>query len=114
MLPFNRPGVSERTKQTIGPDRRGATESEAVDSTSLELPVKDRESPASPSGAEKHIRVACHRDVGSRSMQERRKNWVNIAFLALTPVIGIAGTLAYAVAFGIRWWEPALFLVLFG
>jgi len=47
-------------------------------------------------------------------MQERRKNWVNIAFLALTPVIGIAGTLAYAVAFGIRWWEPALFLVLFG
>jgi stearoyl-CoA desaturase (delta-9 desaturase) len=47
-------------------------------------------------------------------MQERRKNWVNIAFLALTPVIGIAGTLAYAVAFGVRWWEPALFLVLFG
>ena len=47
-------------------------------------------------------------------MQERRKNWVNIAFLALTPILGIAGTLAYALAFGVRWWEPALLLVLFG
>lgn len=45
--------------------------------------------------------------------QEPKKNWVNILFLALTPVIGVLGTAAYAVAFGVRWWEPALFLALF-
>jgi type IV secretory pathway TrbD component len=50
----------------------------------------------------------------AETMPERRKSWVNIVFLSLTPVIGIAGTLAYAVAFGVRWWEPALFAVLFG
>ena len=44
----------------------------------------------------------------------RQKSWINIVFLSLTPVIGVAGTAAYAIAFGIRWWEPALFVVLFG
>ena len=47
-------------------------------------------------------------------MKEKKKDWVNISFLALTPVIGVLGTAAYAIAFGVRWWEPALFLVLFG
>ena len=47
-------------------------------------------------------------------MQRRQKNWINILFLSLTPVIGVAGTAAYAIVFGIRWWEPALFAVLFG
>jgi stearoyl-CoA desaturase (delta-9 desaturase) len=42
-----------------------------------------------------------------------RKSWVNILFLSLTPVIGVAGTAAYAIAFGVRWWEPALFIALF-
>jgi stearoyl-CoA desaturase (Delta-9 desaturase) len=46
--------------------------------------------------------------------QARQKSWINIVFLSLTPVIGVAGTAAYAIAFGVRWWEPALFVVLFG
>ena len=46
-------------------------------------------------------------------MQKRSKDWVNILFLSLTPVIGVAGTAAYAIAYGVRWWEPALFLGLF-
>jgi stearoyl-CoA desaturase (delta-9 desaturase) len=44
----------------------------------------------------------------------RGKNWLNILFLSLTPVIGVFGTLAYAVAYGVAWWEPALFFTLFG
>jgi stearoyl-CoA desaturase (Delta-9 desaturase) len=47
-------------------------------------------------------------------VQGSRRSWVNILFLSLTPVIGIVGTAAYAIAFGVRWWEPALFVVLFG
>ncbi|HYT33031.1 MAG TPA: fatty acid desaturase [Thermoanaerobaculia bacterium] len=47
-------------------------------------------------------------------MQERQKDWVNILFLSLTPVIGVLGTAAYAIAYGVRWWEPTLFFVLFG
>ena len=47
-------------------------------------------------------------------IQQRQKNWLNILFLALTPVIGIFGTLAYAIAYGVAWWEPALFFTLFG
>jgi stearoyl-CoA desaturase (delta-9 desaturase) len=45
--------------------------------------------------------------------QPRKKNWLNILFLSLTPVIGVFGTAAYALAYGVRWWEPALFLTLF-
>jgi stearoyl-CoA desaturase (delta-9 desaturase) len=48
------------------------------------------------------------------SVQELRRSWVNILFLSLTPVIGVLGTAAYAIAFGVRWWEPALFVALFG
>lgn len=48
------------------------------------------------------------------SMQGRRRSWLNILFLSLSPVIGVAGTAAYAIAFGVRWWEPALFVLLFG
>ncbi len=47
-------------------------------------------------------------------MQDRKKDWINILFLSLTPVIGVLGTAAYAIAYGVRWWEPALFFVLFG
>ena len=47
-------------------------------------------------------------------MQARQKDWVNILFLSLTPVIGVLGTAAYAIAYGVRWWEPTLFFVLFG
>jgi fatty-acid desaturase len=55
---------------------------------------------------------ACER--GGERVQELKKNWVNILFLSLTPVIGIFGTLAYAIAYGVAWWEPTLFFVLFG
>lgn len=44
----------------------------------------------------------------------KKKDWVNISFLALTPVIGVLGTAAYAVANGVAWWEPLLFVVSFG
>ena len=44
----------------------------------------------------------------------KKKDWVNISFLALTPVIGVLGTAAYAVANGVVWWEPLLFVVSFG
>ena len=47
-------------------------------------------------------------------IQQRQKNWLNILFLSLTPVIGVFGTLAYALAYGVAWWEPALFFTLFG
>ena len=46
-------------------------------------------------------------------MPQPKKNWLNILFLSLTPIIGVFGTAAYALAYGVRWWEPALFLVLF-
>ena len=47
-------------------------------------------------------------------MQQSRKNWLNILFLSLSPVIGVLGTAAYAVVCGVRWWEPVLFLTSFG
>jgi stearoyl-CoA desaturase (delta-9 desaturase) len=46
-------------------------------------------------------------------MQKREKDWVNILFLALTPVIGVLGTAAYALTYGVAWWEPFLFLASF-
>ena len=46
-------------------------------------------------------------------MQEKHKDWVNILFLSLTPIVGVLGTAAYAIAYGVRWWEPTLFFVLF-
>jgi stearoyl-CoA desaturase (delta-9 desaturase) len=44
---------------------------------------------------------------------EKKKDWINIAFLSLTPLIGVFGTAAYALTFGVRWWEPVLFLVFY-
>ncbi len=43
----------------------------------------------------------------------REKDWTNILFLSLTPVIGIFGTGAYALFFGVEWWEPVLFLLFY-
>jgi stearoyl-CoA desaturase (delta-9 desaturase) len=40
-----------------------------------------------------------------------QKDWINIAFLSLSPVIGVFGTLAYALTFGVVWWEPVLLFV---
>jgi stearoyl-CoA desaturase (delta-9 desaturase) len=44
-------------------------------------------------------------------MEPRKKDWTNILFLSLTPVIGIFGTAAYALKFGVEWWQPVLFLL---
>lgn len=46
-------------------------------------------------------------------MQPRQKDWVNILFLGLSPIVGIVGTAVYALNFGVAWWEPVLFLTLF-
>lgn len=37
-----------------------------------------------------------------------KKDWVNIAFLTLTPIIGVAGTIAYTVWAGFHLWMPLL------
>lgn len=47
-------------------------------------------------------------------MPKKKLHWINIVFLSLTPVVGVAGTAAYAWTQGVRWWEPALFFLLFG
>ena len=39
-----------------------------------------------------------------------KKDWVNILFLTLTPVIGIAGTAAYTWYAGFSLWMPMLTL----
>lgn len=42
--------------------------------------------------------------------RQLKKDWVNILFLTLTPVIGIAGTAAYTYARGFSLWMPLLTL----
>ena len=46
-------------------------------------------------------------------MNERKKDWVRIAFFVLSPVVGILGTAAWALTHGVAWWQPALFFVLY-
>ena len=46
-------------------------------------------------------------------MQKLDRDWVNILFLSLSPLIGLGGTAWYAVTQGIVWWEPVLALLLF-
>jgi stearoyl-CoA desaturase (delta-9 desaturase) len=46
-------------------------------------------------------------------VKERKKDWLIIGFFMLSPIIGVAGTAAYAWGFGIRWWQPVLFIVLY-
>jgi stearoyl-CoA desaturase (delta-9 desaturase) len=43
--------------------------------------------------------------------KQNQKDWANILFLTLTPFVGIIGTGIYVFYFGIRWWEPLLFLI---
>lgn len=43
----------------------------------------------------------------------REKDWVNISFLTLTPVIAIVGTLWHALATGVAWWMPTLLVVMY-
>ena len=46
-------------------------------------------------------------------METRRKDWTNILFLCGSPVVGVLGTAAYALRYGVAWWEPLLCLSLF-
>ena len=45
---------------------------------------------------------------GGVVIERQKKDWVNILFLTLTPVIGIVGTAAYTYANGFRLWMPLL------
>jgi stearoyl-CoA desaturase (delta-9 desaturase) len=45
---------------------------------------------------------------GGDIIKEQKKDWVNILFLTLTPVIGIVGTAAYTYYAGFRLWMPLL------
>ena len=46
-------------------------------------------------------------------MESREKDWINILFLSLTPVIGVVGTAAHAWINGVQLWEPALLFISF-
>src|SRR5688500_19389650 len=43
-----------------------------------------------------------------KAQQHMKKDWVNILFLTLTPVIGIVGTAAYTYYAGFSLWMPLL------
>lgn len=43
----------------------------------------------------------------------KQKDWINILFLSLTPLIGVVGTAAYALVNGVQWWQPVLLVVSF-
>jgi stearoyl-CoA desaturase (delta-9 desaturase) len=42
-----------------------------------------------------------------------KKDWVNIIFLTLTPVIGVAGTALYTWRHGFHWWMPLLTVAMY-
>ena len=46
-------------------------------------------------------------------MKERKKDWVIISFFMLSPILGVLGTALYSWKFGIQWWQPVMFLVLY-
>ena len=54
--------------------------------------------------------IPATRHLGGEVIEARQlqKDWVNILFLTLTPVIGIAGTAAYTYARGFSLWMPLL------
>ena len=45
--------------------------------------------------------------------QQLKKDWVNIAFLSLTPVVGILGTAAWTFTHGFQLWMPLLALTMY-
>jgi stearoyl-CoA desaturase (delta-9 desaturase) len=50
----------------------------------------------------------------NRAVEEtREKDWINIVFFTLTPIIGVVGTALYTWHVGFHWWMAALFLVLY-
>jgi stearoyl-CoA desaturase (delta-9 desaturase) len=49
----------------------------------------------------------------SETVKQQKKDWVNIAFLSLTPVIGIVGTAAWTWTHGFHLWMPILMMVMY-
>jgi len=56
-----------------------------------------------------HIR----RSTISTAQTQQKKDWVNIAFLSLTPIIGIVGTVAWTWSHGFHFWMLALLLSMY-
>lgn len=48
--------------------------------------------------------------IGGVVIKKQKKDWVNILFLTLTPIIGIAGTAAYTIYAGFSLWMPLLMM----
>jgi stearoyl-CoA desaturase (delta-9 desaturase) len=48
--------------------------------------------------------------IEASQQQQLQKDWVNIAFLSLTPVIGIIVTAAYTYSVGLKLWMPLLMI----
>lgn len=42
-----------------------------------------------------------------------QKDWINILFLTMTPLLGIPVLIGYSVMTGVEWWMPALFAVMY-
>jgi stearoyl-CoA desaturase (delta-9 desaturase) len=57
--------------------------------------------------------AALVRASGGKVQQVQKKDWVNIAFLSLTPVIGIVGTALYTWRNGFHLWMPLLTIGLY-
>ena len=49
----------------------------------------------------------------SETAKQQKKDWVNIAFLSLTPIIGIIGTAAWTWTHGFHIWMPLLMMVMY-
>jgi stearoyl-CoA desaturase (delta-9 desaturase) len=49
----------------------------------------------------------------SETAKQQKKDWVNIAFLSLTPIIGIVGTAAWTWRHGFHLWMPILMMVMY-
>src|SRR5439155_12669079 len=48
-----------------------------------------------------------------RFVIKQKKDWVNIAFLTLTPVVAVAGTVAWTWLHGFHLWMPLLTIALY-
>src|SRR5256885_2098231 len=49
----------------------------------------------------------------SETAKQQKKDWVNIAFLSLTPIIGIVGTAAWTWTHGFHLWMPIVMMVMY-
>jgi stearoyl-CoA desaturase (delta-9 desaturase) len=60
-----------------------------------------------------HTTRSCRFGGGIIEAHHQEKDWVNIIFLTLTPVIGVAGTAAYTWYAGFHLWMPLLLVALY-